>query len=180
AYFAVPKEQRSPGLRITVSASVFVPKPDTPFQWSPQLARAEVVRRQKLLLGALARLKGVEFKYHAPDLSFLEACFALGDRRMADVLERAYQLGCRFDGWSDQFKMDLWMRAFADAGIDPEFYATRGRGPDEVLPWDHLDAGVTKAFLLREWDRAQRAEITPDCRLGCIGCGLTRYEGACV
>ena len=178
-YFSIPRERRAPGLRITVSASVFVPKNDTPFQWSPQLGFDEVVRRQQLLRQALSRLKGVDFKYHAPDVSYIEAVFARGDRRLGEAMERAWRLGCRFDGWSDQFRYDLWLQAFRDAGLDPDFYATRPRPTDEVFPWDHLDCGVTKAYLLREWERAQRAECTPDCRKGCTGCGMKRYPGAC-
>ena len=179
-YFSIPKERRAPGLRITVSASVFVPKNDTPFQWSPQLDYDAVVRRQQLLRQALSKLKGVDFKYHAPDISYIEAVFARGDRRLGEALERAWRLGCRFDGWSDQFKYDMWLRAFEETGIDPDFYATRERPTNEVFPWDHLDCGVTKQYLLREWERAQRAECTPDCRKGCTGCGMKRYEGACV
>ena len=98
---------------------------------------------------------------------------------MADALERAWRLGCRFDGWSDQYRHDLWLRAFEETGLDPDFYALRERPLDELLPWDHLDAGVTKAFLCREWEKAQRAERTQDCRKGCVGCGMNRYEGAC-
>ena len=179
-YFSIPKERRAPGLRITVSASVFVPKNDTPFQWSPQLNYDEVVRRQQLLRQALGRLKGVDFKYHAPDISYIEAVFARGDRRMGEALERAWRLGCRFDGWSDQFRYDLWLQAFRETGLDPDFYATRPRPVDEVFPWDHLDCGVTRQYLLREWEKAQRAQCTPDCRNGCTGCGMKRYEGACV
>ncbi len=179
-YFSIPKERRAPGLRITVSASVFVPKNDTPFQWSPQLDYDTVVHRQQLLRQALSRLKGVDFKYHAPDISYIEAVFARGDRRLGEALERAWRLGCRFDGWSDQFKYDMWLQAFADEGLDPDFYATRERPLDEVFPWDHLDCGVTKQYFLREWAKAQRAECTHDCRKGCTGCGMKRYEGACV
>ena len=178
-YFSIPKERRAPGLRITVSASVFVPKNDTPFQWSPQLGFDEVVRRQQLLRQALSRLKGVDFKYHAPDVSYIEAVFARGDRRLGEALERAWRLGCRFDGWSDQFRYDLWLQAFRDVGLDPDFYVTRERSTDEVFPWDHLDCGVTKGYFLREWEKAQHAECTPDCRKGCTGCGMKRYPGAC-
>ncbi len=179
-YFSIPKERRAPGLRITVSASVFVPKNDTPFQWAAQLDYDAVVRRQQLLRQALGKIKGVDFKYHAPDVSFIEAVFARGDRRLGDALERAWRLGCRFDGWSDQFRYDLWLRAFEETGVDPAFYATRERPADEVFPWDHLDCGVTKDYLLREWDKAKRGECTRDCRKGCTGCGMKRYEGACV
>lgn len=178
-YFSVPKERRAPGLRITVSASVFVPKNFTPFQWCGQLRAEEVVRRQMLLREELRKVKGVEFKYHAPDLSYIEAVFARGDRRLGDVLERAWRLGCRFDGWSDQFRYDLWMQAFRESGVEPDYYALRNIDTGASLPWDHLDAGVTKAFLLREWEKAQRGETTQDCRKGCVGCGMNRYEGAC-
>ncbi len=177
-YFAVPKERRAPGLRITVSASVFVPKNFTPFQWSAQLDYDSVVRRQQLLKNALRDVKGVDFKYHAPDVSYIEAVFARGDRRLADALERAYRMGCRMDGWSDQFRYDLWLQAIRECGLDPDFYACRERALDEVLPWDHLDAGVTKSFLKREWEKAQRGETTHDCRKGCVGCGVNRYEEA--
>lgn len=178
-YFSVPKEQRAPGLRITVSASVFVPKNFTPFQWCGQLDSATVIRRQMLLRDELKQIKGVDFKYHAPDLSYIEAVFARGGRKLADVLECAWRLGCRFDGWSDQFKYDVWLKAFEETGIDPDFYALRSFDRNETLPWDHLDAGVTKSFLLREWDKALRGEHTQDCRKGCVGCGVNRYEGAC-
>ena len=172
-YFSIPKERRAPGLRITVSASVFVPKNDTPFQWAPQLDYDSVVRRQRLLKQALNQIKGVDFKYHAPDVSYIEAVFARGDRRLGAALERAWRLGYRFDGWSDQFRYDLWLKAFEECGIDPD-------SEDEVFPWDHLDCGVTKQYLLSEWHKAQRAECTRDCRKGCTGCGMKRYEGACV
>ena len=179
-YFARPKNRRAPGLRITVSASVFVPKPFTPFQWSGQIDKETVIARQYRLKDALSRIKGVDFKYHAPDLSFIEAVFARGDRQTAKVIERAWALGCQFDGWSEHFRYDLWLQAFEDTGIDPDFYATRDRSLDEVLPWQHLDAGVTQSFLKREWAKAQDAQTTQDCRKGCVGCGMSRYEGACV
>ncbi len=178
-YFAIPKEQRGPGLRITVSASVFVPKNFTPFQWSAQLDSETVIRRQNMLKEALRKIKGVDFKYHAPDLSYIEAVFARGDRRLADALEYGWRSGCRFDGWSDQFRYDLWLEAFKACGLDPDFYALRERDADETLPWDHLDAGVTKAFLRSEWEKARRGERTQDCRKGCVGCGMKRYEGVC-
>ncbi len=177
-YFSVPKEKRAPGLRITVSASVFVPKNFTPFQWSAQLDYDSVVRRQQLLKDALRKIKGVDFKYHAPDVSYIEAVFARGDRRLADTIERAYRLGCKMDGWSDQFKYEAWLQAFKDTNVDPDFYACRERSLDELLPWDHLDAGITKEFLKREWDKARNGETTRDCRKGCVGCGVNRYEEA--
>ena len=179
-YFSLPKAQRAPGFRVTVSASVFVPKPFTPFQWCAQARREDIERRQQLIKREISRMKGVEFKYHAMDLSWLEAAFALGGRPMADVLERAYRLGCRFDGWNDQFRFDLWLKAFEETGVSPEFIVNRDKPLDECLPWDHLDAGVTKDFLRREWEKALRGELTHDCRKGCVGCGVKRYDGACV
>ena len=178
-YFSVPKEKRAPGLRITVSASVFVPKPHTPFEWAAQLDTETVIRRQKMLKAELATLKGVDFKYHTPEVSFLEAVIARGDRRVADALMLAHKAGCRFDSWTEYFDNEKWLKAFADAGIDPNFYATRERSTDEVLPWSHIDAGVSGEFLKREWEKALRGEITHDCRQGCVGCGMKRYEGAC-
>lgn len=179
-YFSIPKAERAAGFRITVSASVFVPKPMTPFEWAGQLDRETVMARQYRLKQALAKIKGVEFKYHAPDLSYIEAVFARGDRRIGEALEQAWKLGCRFDGWSDHFRYDLWMKAFEMTGVDPAFYALRERAQDECFPWDHIDAGVEKRFLASERDKALCAETTRDCRKGCVGCGLKRYEGACI
>ena len=125
------------------------------------------------------RIKGVEFNWHEPQVSFLEAVFARGDRRTADALEAAWRLGCRFDGWTDQFRFDLWMKAFEQTGVDPAFYANRRREKDELLPWAFIDAGVTQQYLWRERERAVAAQTTPDCRKGCQGCGLKRFEGAC-
>ena len=103
----------------------------------------------------------------------------VGFQPSPELMERAWKLGCRFDGWSDQYRHDLWLKAFEEEGLDPDFYALRERGEDEFFPWDHLDAGVTKAFLLREWHKAQKEECTQDCRKGCVGCGMNRFEGAC-
>lgn len=178
-YFSVPKEQRAPGLRITVSASVFVPKPHTPFEWCPQLDKETVHRRQMLLKSELDKIKGVDFKYHEMDVSFLEAVFSRGDRRTAKVLAAASDLGCMFDGWTEWFDKEKWDKAFEIAGVDPAFYANRERNIDEVLPWDHIDCGVSRKYFEREYEKAMRGEITPDCRKGCNGCGMMRYEGAC-
>ena len=117
-------------------------------------------------------IKGVEFNWHEPQVSFLEAVFARGDRRTADALEAAWKLGCRFDGWTDQFRFDKWMEAFEQTGVDPAFYANRRREKDELLPWAFIDAGVTQQYLWREYERAVQAQTTPDCRKGCQGCGL--------
>ncbi len=177
-YFEVPKAQRARGLRVNCSASCFVPKPFTPFQWEPQ-DTLEQFRQKQDYLCRIMRIKGVEFNWHTPEVSFLEACFARGDRRLADVLERAWRKGCRFDGWSDCFKFDSWMEAFGECGLDPEFYACRRRERGELFPWSFIDAGVTEDYLWREHQRAEAAQVTPDCRRGCQGCGLKRFEGAC-
>ena len=179
AYFAVPKEQRAKGLRVTCSASVFVPKPFTPFQWEPQDTLDVVQGKQLHLRDALRKVKGVNFNYHESGLSFLEACFARGDRRMGQVLLSAFEKGCMLDGWTEYFKYDAWMDAFKECGIDPAFYAYRRREKDEILPWDFIDSGISKEFLWREKCKADRAEVTRDCRQGCNGCGLQRFKGVC-
>ena len=177
-YFATPKEQRARGLRVHCSASCFVPKPFTPFQWEPQDTLEQFKEKQDYLCHIM-RIKGVEYNWHTPQVSFLEAVFARGDRRMADVLETAWRNGCRFDGWSDHFLFDTWMNAFETCGVDPAFYANRRREKGELFPWAFIDAGVTEEFLWREHELAMQAKVTPDCRRGCHGCGLKRFEGAC-
>ncbi len=178
-YYAVPKQQRVKGLRITCSASVFVPKPFTPFQWCAQDRPDEVKRKQHMVKEAFFPLKSAAFHYHDSGVSEMEACFAVGDRRLAAVLYRAWELGCRLDGWSDQFRYDLWRQAFDDCGLSVDFYAHRQRALDEVLPWDHIDSGISKAFLRREYEKALRAQTTRDCREGCNGCGLQTLKGVC-
>ena len=178
AYFAVPRGERAKGLRVVCSASVFVPKPFTPFQWEPQDTQ-EMVREKQSHLREKLRIKGVTFNYHESDLSYLEACFARGDRRMGQVLLRAYQKGCMLDGWTELFKYDMWREAFSELGIDPAFYAYRRREKDEIMPWDVIDCGVTKEFLWREKEKAEKAQTTKDCRKGCNGCGLQRFKGVC-
>lgn len=156
---------------VVISASGFVPKPHTPFQWEPCVEPEELRRRQRLLKGAL-RGPGLEFRYHDADLTRLEAVFARGDREVGRAVEIAFQKGCRFDAWPDQLNKQAWEEAFAEAGIDPANYAARERDKDEVFPWDHLSSGVTKAFLWRERERSRQLAVTEDCRHGaCTGCG---------
>ncbi|MCI6377335.1 MAG: TIGR03960 family B12-binding radical SAM protein [Clostridiales bacterium] len=178
-YYRVPKQQRVKGLRITCSASVFVPKPFTPFQWCAQDEPDAVRRKQRLVKERFMTLKSAHFNYHDSAVSQMEACFAVGDRRLARVLYRAWELGCRLDGWTEQFRYDLWQQAFTDCGLDIAFYAHRKRGLDELLPWDHIDAGISKAFLRREYEKAMNAQTTRDCREGCNGCGLQKLKGVC-
>ena len=179
AYYGVPKEKRVKGLRITCSASVFVPKPFTPFQWCAQDRPDEVKRKQFLVKEAFRPIHSAAFHYHDSGVSQMEACFAVGDRRLARVLYRAWQLGCRLDGWNDQFRYDLWLQAFEDCGLTVDFYAHRQRGLEETLPWDHIDSGISKEFLKREWKKALSAQTTRDCRQGCNGCGLQKLKGVC-
>ncbi|WP_303721189.1 TIGR03960 family B12-binding radical SAM protein [Malonomonas rubra] len=163
------------GNDVNVAVSTFVPKPHTPFQWQPQIGIEETRRKQTLLRDGL-RKKKLRFKYHEAELSFLEGVFARGDRRLSAVLERALELGCRFDGWREHFAFEAWQQAFADCGIDPEWYL-RARNVDEVLPWDHIDCGLPKSFFRRELEKALSGSATTDCRGDdCHGCGVCDFE----
>ena len=157
-------------LSINLATAFFVPKPFTPFQWEKQTSPEEYLRRVHLLQSCLTA-RGVDYRYHESDLSRLEAVLARGDRRLSKVLLRAHELGCKLDGWDEYFRYDLWMQAFSDCGVDPEFYTTRGFGEDEILPWQTIDIGVSKAFFLRERALAYQSVTTPDCRTKCAGCG---------
>ena len=158
------------GLRVHVATAYFVPKPHTPFQWEQQISPEEYLRRCKLLKSHFYS-KSIEYNYHEPDLSRLEAVFARGDRRVGAVIEQAMELGARLDGWDEHFSYRTWLEAFERCGIDPDYYTVRGFGEEENLPWDMIDVGVTKKFLLRERRRAYEEKVTPDCRQGCAGCG---------
>ena len=168
------------GLRVHVATAYFVPKPHTPFQWEQQIEPAEYLRRCKLLKDHFYS-KSIEYDYHEPNLSRLEAVFARGDRRLGPVIERAVALGAKMDGWDEYFRYDLWLDAFRECGIDPNFYTVRGFDEEELLCWDHIDVGVTKKFLKLERKRAYDGRITPDCREGCAGCGANKLlkEVAC-
>ena len=158
------------GLRVHVATAFFVPKPHTPFQWEQQITPEEYLRRCKLLKSHFYS-KSIEYDYHEPDLSRLEAVMARGDRRLAPVIEEAARNGARLDGWDEYFRYDIWLDAFKKCGVDMAYYTTRGFGEDEVLPWDTIDVGVNKKFLLRERKQAYAEKITPDCRENCAGCG---------
>lgn len=178
-FYEMPKEQRGKGLRLSASASTFVPKPFTPFQWCPQVPLEEIRRRQQLLRSAMKGIRGVEFHCHLSQLSVLEAAFSRGDRRLADVLETAYTLGCRFDSWSEHFREQAWREAFAAHGASMEAYAQWAPAPGDPLPWSHLDMLVTERYLKREYDRAMAGQTTRDCREGCNGCFGGRYADIC-
>ena len=161
---------RKRGLRVHVATAYFVPKPHTPFQWEAQITPQEYLRRCKLLKEHLYS-KSIEYDYHSTELSRLEAVFARGDRRLGAVIEEAVKNGARLDGWDEYFRYDIWCNAFEKCGVPVDFYTVRGYGEEEILPWDMIDVGVSKKFLLRERRRAYDAQVTPDCRHGCAGCG---------
>lgn len=165
------------GCKVTVSASSFVPKPYTPFQWSAQNSMDELRRKQYLLKDAL-KVKNITFQYHDPETSIMEAVFARGDRRLGKALYLAWQRGAKFDGWSEQFDYERWLKALQDCGLDKEFYIARERGENEVFPWEHIQPAVSRSFLRNEYKKAQRGELTHDCRRGsCTGCGVCQKLG---
>lgn len=179
-YFGVPKNIRNKGLKITVSTSILVPKPFTPFQWAP-MARPEIVdERIKAVRGAI-KSRSIVYNYHEQETSFMEAVFARGDRRTCDVLIKAFEKGAKFDGWSEYFNMDIWNEAMAECNLDPDFYVYRDRSYEEVLPWDFIDIGVNRKYLERENEKAKKAELTKNCLEGCTGCGININfkEGKC-
>ncbi len=161
---------------IRVSVATFVPKPHTPFQWSAQINEADLIARHEILQRGLQR-KGIRLSWHDPKTSLLEATLSRGDRRIGRVIHRAWELGCKFDAWTESFNFNSWLRAFTDAGLDPGFYARRERPLDEILPWYHIDTGITDDFLKREFKRAREGLDTPDCRNNpCNACGLEGLE----
>ena len=171
---------RKRGLSINLATAYFVPKPFTPFQWEAQITPEEYLRRVRLLQSVL-HSRTVDYRYHEPQLSQLEAVLARGDRRLGPVLLEAARLGCRLDGWDEYFRYDLWMQAFEHCGVDPAYYTTRGFGENELLPWHTISVGVSDAFLRHERKRAYASETTPDCRTKCGGCGANRLSerGVC-
>lgn len=164
------------GVNVSVSVASLVPKPFTPFQWEPQDRPDTLIEKQNFLISCVKTRK-VSVSRHVPWTSFLEGVFARGDRRLCDVIETAWRKGCKFDSWEEHLDREKWMDSFAENGIDPFFYTARKRSFDEVLPWDHMDYGVTKKFLIRENEKAHRGETTASCREKCAGCGATRLNG---
>lgn len=158
------------GVRITVSTSCFVPKPHSPFQWEAQVTMDEYKRKVNLLRENI-KAKNVTYNWHDPDTSFIEAVLSRGDRRIADVIEEVWRRGGKLEAWGDYFSFDRWMAAMDACGVDPMFYACRERGKDEFLPWDIVDMGVRRAHLWHEREQAYKAELSPDCRKQCTGCG---------
>lgn len=183
-YETVPKEKRTGRVQIVASTSFFIPKPFTPFQWASQRTKEEFLDKAYLTRTSIAtqlNQKSIKYNWHEADVSVLEGIMARGDRRLNQVILKAYQKGCIYDAWSEYYKNDVWMQTFEECGINPDFYTTRERRDDEIFPWDFLDCGVTKEFLLQEWHRAKQETITPNCRMQCNGCGAARYgTGVCL
>lgn len=179
-YDTVPKEKRHGKVQIVVSTSFFVPKPFTPFQWAPMYTEQDFIDKAKVVkeeIRAQLNQKSIKYNWHEPDVTTLEGFLARGDRRASEVILKAYEKGALYDAWSESFRYAIWKEAFAETGIDIEFYTLRERSTDEILPWDFIDAGVTKEFLIREWKQAKGEVVTPNCRQKCAGCGARRYEG---
>ena len=172
-YYALPSKPKGKGVTVTASVASFVPKPFTPFQYEPQDTRELLHEKQRRMLDC-RHTKKITLKYHDVDTSFLEAVLARGDRRLGAVIERAYLAGCYLDSWEEYFYIDRWLDSFKAEGLDPAFYANRRRDYDELMPWSHLDYGVSDAFLIAENKKAHAAETTPDCRSRCAGCGANR------
>ncbi len=180
AYYTIPKEDRNGKVSITASASFFVPKPFTPFQWAPMLdpeSYRERAHHVKDTFRKQLNFKSMKFTYHEPDISALEGVFARGDRKLSKVIYDAYKSGCIFDAWTEFFDNDKWMAAFEKNDISMAFYTTRERDTDEILPWDFIDIGVTKRFLASEWEKAKQGIVTPNCREKCSGCGAAKFGG---
>lgn len=179
-YYEIPKSQRNGKCQITFSTPFFIPKPFTPFQWAQMFTQEDYIHRAYIVnqeMKEQLNRKSLRYNWHEADVTVLEGVFARGDRRTSKVLLEAYRLGCLYDSWSDEFQNDKWMQAFENTGVDLTFYTMRKRELDELFPWDFIDVGVTKSFLRREWERAMRGEVTPNCREKCSACGAMCYQG---
>ena len=183
-YETVPKEKRNGRVQIVASTSFFIPKPFTPFQWAPQCTKEQFLEKAYLTRTSIIsqlNQKSIKYNWHEADVSVLESVLARGDRKLNKAILRAYERGCMYDAWSEYYQHDVWLSVFEECGIDPDFYTTRPREDDEVFPWDFLDCGVTKEFLLREWHKAQEETVTLNCKQQCNGCGAAKYHtGICM
>ncbi len=179
-YYDIPKERRSGRCQITISTSFFVPKPFTPFQWAKMYPKEHYLECAKTVNEAVKNQlnkKSIRYNWHEADVTVLEGILARGDRRLGKAILRAYEKGCLFDAWSDFYDHSKWMEAFLETGIHPDFYTVRERSLEEILPWDFIDAGVTKAFLKREYHKALEGKVTLNCRMQCNSCGAGKYQG---
>ena len=175
-FYRNPDKPKGKGVQVSISVASFVPKPFTPFQWEPQDTVDELMAKQNHLLSSV-KTKKISVSYHKVNISFLEGVMARGDRRLSDVIETAWRNGCKFDSWDDTFLFDTWLESFEKCGIDPLFYNSRRREYTEILPWDHLDYGIRKEFLIKESKKAYESETTPHCRIKCAGCGSNMING---
>lgn len=171
-FFDMPREERKGNLKITASASCFVPKPFTPFQWVGQETMDEFYRKIHLVKDNIKDNK-ITFNYHDPKLSYLEAIVARGDRKISKLIQRAWEKGCKFDGWSEHFNYENWVDSMEELGINGDFYALRNRSLDEILPWDFISPGVSKDYLIKEYKKSIEEQTTKDCRIQCRGCGIS-------
>jgi len=175
-YFEIPKEERKQPVNVTISTSCFVPKPFTPFQWEPQNTYEEFMEKQRLLKKNITR-KQIRYNYHDAVLSSMEGAIARGDRRVGKAIIKAWELGARYDGWSEHFKPQIWEEAFSSVGLDISFYANRKRELTEILPWDHISIGISKKFLIQELMKSKEEALTPNCRQECVKCGAKSFGG---
>lgn len=175
-YYSLPTKPKGKAVNVSISVSTFVPKPFTPFQWAAQDTYDEIVEKQHALTHSVTTRK-ISLAWHEVRTSVLEGVIARGDRRLGKAIYNAWKMGCKFDSWEEFFDFDKWVKAISDAGLTMEFYASRQRTPDEIFPWDHIDVGVSKAFLRREYEKASRAEVTPNCKEHCAGCGANKLIG---
>jgi len=174
----IPKEERREPVQITASTSFFIPKPFTPFQWASMNSRDEFVRKAHVCLSGIhsqLNQKRIKYNWHDSDTSELEGIFARGDRKLNELILKAYQKGCMYDAWTESFHYDIWLETMEELGIDLNFYTTRVRNDDEIFPWDFIDIGVTRNFLLKEWHKAKEGVITPNCKASCSGCGAASF-----
>ena len=179
-YDEIPKEQRHGKVQVVASSSFFVPKPFTPFQWAKMCTKDEFIERANIVrqkFREMKNAKSLKYNWHEAELTVLEGVLARGDRRVGAVIEEAYRRGALFDSWSEYFQNEIWMDAFASCGVSIDFYTTRERKPDEIFPWDFINAGISKEFLAREWQKAMQGEVTPNCRQRCSGCGALQFKG---
>lgn len=179
-YYEIPKTERNGKVQITASSSFFIPKPFTPFQWAPMCTKEQFLERAKIVNGRMKEMlnkKSIRYNWHEADVSVIEGLLARGDRKVAKTVLRAYELGCLYDAWSDSYDNEKWQQAIKDTEIDMDFYITRERSTDELLPWDFIDIGVTKKFLKIEWENAKNETVTPNCRMKCNGCGAVVFGG---
>lgn len=179
-YYQIPKEQRNGKVQIVASSSFFIPKPFTPFQWASMNTKEEFMEKARIVNAKMKEMlnkKSIKYNWHEADVSVLEGLLARGDRRVAETILYAYKSGCIYDAWSETFDNSKWEEAIKNTGINMDFYISRERDVDEILPWDFIDVGVTKDFLKSEWEKAKNEVVTPNCRMKCSGCGVAKFGG---